>query len=393
MNYNDSKQEFDKYLEECKNKIITAFFEDDIDFNQVSAKTIKENPIKTTESTHEWKNRLIKLHRLEMINLKLDHTMRMIGEIIKINEELGIKVDFKTVLKIAILYHDIGRFEQATWTGDFGDDQYKKRGKIFLNHGEAGKQIFLEREQNFAVDEQYAPIISESILHHVKIENANHLHHRFNDIKELRALNIHDIITGKFQFNDAELQIASLITQLVADIDKTDILYQYLTGEIPLVREALYDESKKSLDEIALHWAVSKKDILEYNKIEESDYNKLENDKKEIKIPVEKLEISKLEVPKDIKEMFFSGNWKPLQELRKRPDWNFICALWWRISVFINNINFYSVLVSLEETKLLDQIYNKMPDKYKPLIEDAIAYAKTKIIPNIKGDEPRLYTR
>ena len=46
--------------------------------------------------------------------------------------------------------------------------------------------------------------------------------------------NIDDIVTGKFKLNDGEWEIASLIVQLVADIDKMTeekmSKYQALTG-------------------------------------------------------------------------------------------------------------------------------------------------------------------
>ena len=136
MNYNETNQAFNNYIEECKNKIINTFFKDDVDFNQVAPDIIMNNPETPFETKENRKNRLIQTHRLEMIKLKLNHTMRMISEIIKTNDFLGLKFDFKTVLKIAILYHDIGRFDQATWTGDYRDTEYKNRGKVFTNHGE-----------------------------------------------------------------------------------------------------------------------------------------------------------------------------------------------------------------------------------------------------------------
>ena len=51
---------------------------------------------------------VVKRHRLKMIDIKLDHTMRMIEQVINTNEILGFRTSLGLVLKVAVLYHDIG---------------------------------------------------------------------------------------------------------------------------------------------------------------------------------------------------------------------------------------------------------------------------------------------
>ena len=365
-----------------------------------------------------------------MIKIKVDHTMRMIEKNMQINEALGMKFDLKTVTEIAILLHDIGRFEQATWTGNYRDTEFtdKKRrvidlyrakfgiimpskslseidlNSIIQNHGENGYHIF--NQNHFEVDEQYVPIIGESILHHVNINQAPHLQHRFNNLNEISSIDIHKIATGKSELNDAEKEAVSLITQLVADIDKADILYQYLTGEIELDKKVEKDISGESLDKIAIKWGIPKSEILESNETTEAEYNAMTN--KSIKIPLKNVDPRKLEVSKEFKKMFyaFCNNTDPNSEVAKEwsnlpilmkkefPEWTFVHGLWWRISKFIKDLNFYSTVVSLEESNLLERILKETPDKYKALIKEPIDHAIRKLIPDIKESSTnKLYTR
>lgn len=407
MNYNESKTRFDAYVEQCRQDIIKHFFPNENNLLQPNNIIMQNNTFNTNATEEEKQKRKVVEKRLKMIKQKLDHTMRMIEEIIRINEQMGIKLDFQLVMKIAILYHDIGRFEQATWSDNFKDSNYnannkKYNGEKVSNHGQAGKHIFLNND--FAVDEQYAPIVGESIFYHVNPENYSNVQHHYENIGEIRGLNIKEIATGHTaeNLNEAEWHIVSLITQLVADIDKVDILYQYLTGEEKVFKPHVVDDSKRSLDEISLDWGIPKSEILQYNNIEEEDYNKMTN--KEVKIPVENLELSKLEVSDEFRKMFYefcTTDTKEIKEIWGKlpilwdiyPKWSFVYVIWWRISKFIKDINFYSVLVGVEECKLLEQIYEQMPEKYRSLIREPIDYALSKLIPEKKGNEQGLYTR
>lgn len=372
MEYKIVEQKFHQYSDRCKEIIKNTFF--------------KEEDLEGIEFHNNIDlNNIIKQHRIHMIDIKLEHTMRMIEQIININEVLGLKFDFQLVMKVAVLYHDIGRFKQATWSNTYKDIIYQEKNKPFINHGDEGRHIFLNN--NFEIDKQYIPIIGESIMHHVDIHKTSKLQYRFDS--DITKININNIATGKINLNEAELQVASLITQLVADIDKTDILYQHLTDDFEMIKDYVYDHSIDSLDNIAKKWGIDKKEIIEYNQIQEDTHNNTP-----IKIPVKNIEIAKLAVPQYMKEMFFNNNWIELKELQKDPNWNFISILWWRLSQFLNNINFYSVLVTIEETKLLEQIENKIPKKYKPLVEEAFIYAKEVLVhQTIQKNQNNIYIK
>lgn len=372
MEYKIVEQKFHQYSDRCKEIIKNTFF--------------KEEDLEGIEFHNNIDfNNIIKQHRIHMIDIKLEHTMRMIEQIININEVLGLKFDFQLVMKVAVLYHDIGRFKQATWSNTYKDIIYQEKNKPFIHHGDEGRHIFLNN--NFEIDKQYIPIIGESIMHHVDIHKTSKLQYRFDS--DITKININNIATGKINLNEAELQVASLITQLVADIDKTDILYQHLTDDFEMIKDYVYDHSIDSLDNIAKKWGIDKKEIIKYNQIQEDTHNNTP-----IKIPIKNIEIAKLAVPQYMKEMFFNNNWIELKELQKDPNWNFISILWWRLSQFLNNINFYSVLVTIEETKLLEQIENKIPKKYKPLVEEAFIYAKEVLVhQTIQKNQNNIYIK
>lgn len=406
MDYNKSKVRFNAYVEQCKQEIIKQFFPNEAHLLNQGNIILENNTFGLILTKDEQQKRKVMNTRLSMIKQKVDHTMRMVEQIIRINEEMGISLDFQQVMKFAVLYHDIGRFEQATWSPSFSDETYKTKiypnGETFKNHGQAGKKIFLGN--NFEVDEQYAPIIGETIFHHVNPEENEKTKYQYGSLSEVRGLNVKEIATGNSAslLNEAEWHLVAIITQLVADIDKVDIFFQYLTGEIEIFRPYVVDDSQRTMDEIALDWGIKKEEILDYNEIEEEEYEKMEN--KKIKIPVETLNLSKLEVPQDFKNMFYDYCTQNNEEVKKiwgsiptltkiYPKWSYVYALWWRVGRFIKDINFYSVLISIEECKLLEEVYKQMPDKYKPLISEPIDYAINTLIPQKKGKEPRLYAK
>lgn len=359
MEYSETYKSYIGYTNKCRKMIKDTFFTDKDTFKL----DIKDNSLGIDE--------VVRKHRLKMIDIKLEHTMRMIEQIIKINEGLGFGFDLGLVIKIAVLYHDIGRMRQATWSNTFGDSIYKDTGSSFNNHGEDGFDIFMSND--FNVDDRYIPIIGKTILHHQNYHAESRLNYRFEE--DLSKLNIKSIATGKKELNNAEWRVTSLIVQLVADIDKTDILYQHLSQDFEMIRDYVFDNSKDTLDNIAIKWDVSKKEILEYNKIDERYYIP-----RKIKIPIENMPLEKLEVPEYMKKMFYDNTWLPLPEMIRDDNWNFITILWWRLSHFLNSISFTSTLVNIYESRLLEEIYMKVPDRLKPLVNEAFEYAKVELV-------------
>ena len=362
------------YVNKCRNLIKATFFTYD------DAHNLHFGSVENLEI-----NDIVRNHRLKMIDIKLEHSMRMIEQIIKINNNLCFKLDLELVIKVATLYHDIGRISQATWCNTFSDDIYRKMNMSFANHGEEGYNIFLTND--FSIDDKYVPVVGEVILHHLDYDRIPNLNYRFEG--NLSNINIDDILTGKFELNDLELQIVSLVVQLVADVDKIDILYQHLSDDFGMIRDYIYDYSKDTLDNISKKWCVSKEEIVRFNKIDESSYSP-----KVIKIPVLNMPLSKLEVPGYMKDMFYNDSWPELKLLIQDKNWNFITVLWWRISFFLNSIRFTSTLINIEESKLLEKIYIKIPDRFKVLVCDAFEYANNILVDDrIRKNKGKIYLK
>ena len=245
MEYNKAYESFMDYVNKCRFMIKNTFF---------TSRDLDNLNVSRSESNID---EIVRKHRLKMIDIKLDHTMRMIEQIVKINQILGFKVDLALVIKVAVLYHDIGRMRQSTWSNTFGDSVYMRMNRPFDNHGEEGYDIFLNND--FNIEDKYVPLIAETILHHQNHHIIPKLNYKFDD--NLDRINIDDIVTGRKNLNDGEWQIASLIVQLVADIDKTDILYQHLTEDFEMIRDYVFDNSMDSLDDIAIYWGISKGEI------------------------------------------------------------------------------------------------------------------------------------
>ena len=372
MEYNKTYNSFIEYIDKCRFIINNSIFNTlDIDYLEYDYKISIDN--------------FIKKHRLKMIDIKLEHTNRMLEQIVNINNKLELKPNLDLLIKIAILYHDIGRFSQATWCNTFSDSIYKKKKSIFDNHSEEGYYIFLNND--FNIFEKYIPIISNSILYHQFHHISDKLNYKFNT--NLNNINIDNIITGSYFFNEKEWQVASLIVQLVADLDKIDILYQHLTSDFKMIREYVYDTSYNSIEQLAKKWGITPKEIIEYNNLEDKNYEGIK-----IKIPIVNVSIDKLRIPNYMKEMFYNNNWKELDVLIKDNNWNFITILWWRLSHFLNKIEFVETLVNVYDNNLLEKIYHNIPVRLRPLFEEAFNYSKEVLIEDkIKENKGRIYIK
>jgi len=356
MNYEKIEKSYIDYANDCKKLIKYSFFShNDLDYIDISE----------DDSITE----VVRKHRIKMINIKIEHTMRMIREIIKINQNLGLKIDLQQIIKIAVLYHDIGRLSQATWSNTYKDSIYKEYNKPFNNHGEEGSFIFLNNE--FNVDKRFVPIIAKTIYYH---QNYN-INPKINYEFQSNVANIDiDKITGKLDLNEGEWQIASLIVQLVADTDQADILYQYLCTDSNMIKNYIPDKRTNSLFDLSKKWGISEEEIVKFNENN--------NDSKKIKIPIQNITSDKLEIPMYMKKMFYDNSWPQLKELMHDDNWNFISIIWWRLSHFLNNITFTSTLWNIEECKLLQKIFAKLPENVKPAVKEAFLYSEEILVNN-----------
>lgn len=93
------------------------------------------------------------------INIKLEHSERVSGEIIRIGIKTGLKGDELLLAEIIGLYHDIGRFEQYDRYGTFSD--FKSE-----NHAELGIKILTRHNVLSGLDDEIQKLILCSIKYH-----------------------------------------------------------------------------------------------------------------------------------------------------------------------------------------------------------------------------------
>lgn len=382
LNYEKVKNNFDEYIEECRDKIKNTFFKEDYlkGLNYIKNNLIKEGKIEEDCPL----DRALMIQRLNMIDVKIDHTMRIVEDVTKIALSMGTNIDFDNVLKVSALLHDIGRFDQATWSNSFADGEsyknYPKQtlGKNIKNHAHAGYGILFDENKidEFEIDKKYYGAIGQVVYNHGNPTLEGDLSLKLNDVNDLDV----NKLSGNYNLNNDEKIIVATLVQMVKDVDMLDILYQNISGEFPIIRDSFgYDVENETIDKIAAHFEVEPNVLLEYNKIEPEDLKNMAI----INIPVKAIDLKKMIVPQDIQEKFYNNERLDLRELQKRRDWTFITGMWWRLNHFLNEISFTTNLQLVQEKQVLDMIYAKYPDEYKFLVKDAFEFAKEKLINNV----------
>lgn len=383
FDYKINEEILNKYILECRSKIKNQLFNnDDLEKGAaIKSDLIKQNKIDPKASVND----AIKTHRNEMIDIKLNHTMRVVKDVTRMSEKMNLNIDFEKILKVSALLHDIARFEQATWSNSFND----RECKIFNGdyHAEYGyKMLYINNKFNdFKIPNNYKFAVAQAVKFHQTPILTGNLALNFRNVNELNP----NKLTGQENLNNAEKIIVSALVQMVKDVDMLDILYQHLTGEFPVVKPSIvFDINSDTLQDISKYWGISEKEILDYNNLKDSNISNL----KTLNIPVENVDPKKLVIAKDIQEMFFTNKNMDLKGLQNRRDWTFITGMWWRLNHFLNNINFVSNLEVVEENELLEKIYATYPDIYKPLVRDAFTYAKEKLLrKNIERNRGEIY--
>ena len=366
--YNNNKELFNKYILDCK-KIL-----DDLIFSEEEEKQgyyiyqnlLKSNLVDDLMSVSD----AIKKHRLKMIDVKQNHTFRVVDDANKVCEKIGVCDEFVALAKLSALFHDIARFPQAVTSNTFFD----RECKLFdgLSHAEYGYKMLYENKmiENYNIPKEYYYAIALAVFNHQK-----------NSILRIPFDNINDlnpkILTGNVSLTNEEFILISTLIQLIRDVDKIDILYQHITGDYPVINPSIKCRiNSRNLDEICKKYNIDKKVVKEYNNLTSDDISNLTV----INIPSSYIDLYTLIVPDDIKELFFKNENIDLKELQKRDDYTFIVGMWWRLNHFLNDINFVANLEILRESNALDKIYNEFPLRYRFLVTDAFEFAKKEIL-------------
>lgn len=158
----------------------------------------------------------------EMIQLKINHTLRVVDYCERIAKSLNLTEEEIEIAKIIGLLHDIARFEQWKVYNTFRD-------RDSIDHGDYGVEILTRDNylRKYIKDDKYDEIILNSIKYHNKYEVP----------EELDEKN-------------------KLFAKLIRDADKIDILYLRVIGELEVelddnpLNDSIYNTliNKKSIN-------------------------------------------------------------------------------------------------------------------------------------------------
>ena len=132
--YNENQELFRKYILDCK-KVLDALILSEEEIKQgyyIYQNLLKANLTDDLISVSD----AIKMHRLKMIDVKQNHTFRVVEDTKKVCEKIGVCDEFVTLAKLSALFHDVARFPQAVTSNTFFD----RDCKLFngLSHAEYG---------------------------------------------------------------------------------------------------------------------------------------------------------------------------------------------------------------------------------------------------------------
>ena len=259
----------------------------------------------------------ISAKRQELIDVKVNHTARVVEDIIRVSNKIGLSVD---------AYGEQYRDQSKRLMYEGTPYQELMTPLNVKNHSEAGFELLTKKGKIKALAEnkRFLKVISHAILHHQDSNLVGELNPSNNRIDEsIIGRDVSSILTESDTFNEAETRIYSILTQLIKDVDCIDILYQHLTGEFPVLRpvtrfnKALRSRDGKevlemmSLEEFANRWGFSVEEVLEFNGMtREQAESALQLD-----LPTRKIDPSLLVMPEDLKMRFLNLEQIDLQEM------------------------------------------------------------------------------
>lgn len=362
-NIEQNKRIFSKMYEYYKERINT------VEYPQYELEKITYQERKKYDNLTD--TQILKTIRTNLLTQKYNHSLRVEQITEQLNKIMDNNNEFQNISNIAGLLHDYGRFIQSVLFNNFKDaeDFFKTHG--LSGHGEVGSRILFINDEikNFEIEKKYYDILSKVIEKH-----------------SLPTLGEYDKqIDKNFKndkiFNDIDLTISCML-QMVKDADMCDILYQRITGEYPILSNTFkYHTNGKTLKELEQITGVNVDTILTWNDIEKEI-------PKIIKLPLEEVNTSLLEVPQKIKHNFYNKVYinNPKEwDLRtmqndKTYNYNSITAIWWSIGQFLGNMNFTATLQVIKNNKILEKIYDKYPEKYKYLVKEMFEFAEEELL-------------
>lgn len=170
------------------------------------------------------------------IILKRDHSLRVASNITEIFKLMNLSNDYIFLADFIGLFHDIGRFEQWKNYQTFNDSKSVDHADYSVNNLIQDKLI-----SKIINTDYYNNIICAAIKYHNKLFLPDNL-----KIKNEQLLKNNFDLKSNLKYNYDS--IASLYSMAIRDIDKLDILYQYLISNYFLHTDYLPVSSKVAKD-------------------------------------------------------------------------------------------------------------------------------------------------
>ena len=196
FSYEENEKNLNIYIESCRQKIKNMFFtEEELKNSEfVKSNLVASNQISQNTSLMD----AIKIHRNNMIDIKLNHTMRVVKDVTRMSQKMNLNIDFEKVLKVSALLHDIARFEQAVYSNNFNDNECKQFNGMY--HAEAGYHMLYvnKKFKDFDIPHNYKYAISQVVKYHQIPKVTGDLALLFNNPKQLNV----NYLTGNESLND-----------------------------------------------------------------------------------------------------------------------------------------------------------------------------------------------
>lgn len=232
--------------------------------------------------------------------------------------------NYKNLLALEALFHDIGRFKQMNVTGTFDDAELKKFYPGMQDHGDLGVQVMQEDGLLMRLIPElrlYDSEIQKVIKDHSKISTARLNKDMLNYLKVFAKYDLQELFSSS-KTEKAVEALTTINTSIVQDVDRLDIFRKIVKGIwIPMT----VDEN----------------------------------------------------IDPEIWKMYREGRIPSMNEIKAQGKWNANVGHLVRMS-FINQMNLVPVLIRIREEGLIDKIY-KTTGENGPLVQEAYEIAKERL--------------
>jgi len=270
---------------------------------------------------------------------KLTHSLFVMDEALNVDAIFTrYSVNYKNLLVIESLFHDIGRFEQMKVTGTFADIEIPKFYPGIKDHGDLGARVLKDDgllEKLIPDVRLYDEEVQRVISNHSKITTNTLNRDILNYIRIFSTYDLQELFMSDKTEKERNA-LNRINTAIVQDVDRLDIFRKIVKGIwVPMTVD-------KSVDA-------------------------------------------------EVWKLFKEGRLPSIEELKKQGKWNANVGHLVRMS-FINQMNLVPVLIRIREENLIDRIYETTGNNGS-YVQEAYEIAKEEIDKKIEDSEDGIIIR